>query len=304
MLRRLWKPWFVYRPTQLIRRLLAAQDRSGFRPLATSWGVPIVADPARAIGRSILTTGVHDIAVSEALARLIAPGDTVLDAGANVGYFTILSAVAAGHAGQVVAFEPHPGLFEVLQQNVASVSGRLKVAAIDLHNSALGERAGTGELHVPPDFAANDGLARVTPPVAAGRRPDGRAIRVPVETLDQTLGPATAAVLKLDVEGFESSVLRGAAAALAEKRIHHVVFEEHQPAGSEAVQVLRESGYHIFSIGWSVRGIVVRPMQSRSLARAYEAPSFIATVAPDEMLSRCRRRGWMVLSDRLVKRCS
>ncbi len=46
--------------------------------------------------------------MSEVLARLIDPGDTVVDAGANVGYMTVLAAAAAGPTGRVVAFEPHP----------------------------------------------------------------------------------------------------------------------------------------------------------------------------------------------------
>ena len=77
----------------------------------------MIVDPTRAIGRSIVTTGLFDLAVSELLARLIDPGDIVVDAGANVGYMTVLAATAAGRSGRVLAFEPHPELFAVLCQN-------------------------------------------------------------------------------------------------------------------------------------------------------------------------------------------
>ena len=52
-LKRLAKPWFVYRPAQLIRRAMTElrPPVRGYTPLRTSWGVPIVADPTRAIGR-------------------------------------------------------------------------------------------------------------------------------------------------------------------------------------------------------------------------------------------------------------
>jgi hypothetical protein len=69
LLQRLWKPWFVYRPTQLLRRVWAewcCRPR-GPLPLRTSWGAEIVADPRRTIGWSILTTGIYDLAVSEVL---------------------------------------------------------------------------------------------------------------------------------------------------------------------------------------------------------------------------------------------
>src|SRR5512138_2207904 len=123
VLNRLWRPWYVYQPAQLLRRAAAALPRSsspGYVPLATSWGGRIVADPGRAIGRSLLTTRVFDLAVSEAMARLISPGDTVIDAGANVGYMTVLAAMAAGAKGRVLAFEPHSELFAILQANIAA----------------------------------------------------------------------------------------------------------------------------------------------------------------------------------------
>ena len=296
MLGRLWKPWFVYHPTQLIRRTvgMAFPPSPGFRPIETSWGGSILADPSRAIGRSILTTGVYDLAVSEALARLIAPGDTVIDAGANVGYMTVLSAIAAGPAGRVVAFEPHPALFEVLRQNIERVRRRFDTAVTDVRHAALGESSGLATLRIPPDFAANDGVAMLVP----DSQKDHNSIPVTVETLDDVLAAGSAAVLKLDVEGFEESVLRGAPAALGQRRIRHIVFEDHHRTASPVVERLRSAGYQVFSLGWSMRGIVVRPIENGSLEKYYEAPNFIATTSPDEMLNRCSPRGWSILTRR------
>lgn len=261
----------------------------------------LLVDPTRTVGHSILTTGVYDIAVSEALARLIAPGDTVIDGGANVGYMTILASMAAGPSGRVLAFEPHPELFDVLRRNVAAVRAHLRIAATDLHRSALGESPGAAELHhLPPDFDWTDGMARIVP----GGQTDAPSISVQVETLDDVLGAGTATVLKLDVEGFEAWVLRGARVALRERRIRHVVFEEYRIAESEAVRYLQDAGYQVYSLGWSMRGLVVRPVQTGNLSTEYEAPNFIASIAPDDMLARCQPGGWSVLSRRLVRRCT
>ncbi len=302
MFHRLWKPWFVYQPMQLVRRTIASivAPPRGYTPLRTSWGVPIIADPRRTIGRSILTTGLFDIAVSEALARLISPGDTVVDAGANVGYMTVLACVAAGPGGRVLSFEPHPELFATVQQNVAAVRGQLNTAHVEAHQEALGERMGTAELHWPVDFDLNDGTARI----ASAPSRDGRSVTVRVVPLDDVLGDAFAAVLKLDVEGFEPQVLRGSARALTERRVRHIVFEDHAIAESETVRALREAGYRLFSLGWSMHGPDVRPIEVGSLATAYEAPSYIATLGPDEVLTRCRPKGWVVLSRRLTRRCA
>ena len=235
----LWKPWFVYRPTQLLRRVNPARNRfpSGYRALETAWGFAIHADPTRAIGHSILTTGVFDLAVSEVLARLIAPGATVVDAGANVGYMTILAAVAAGPRGRVLAFEPHPAVFSMLQLTVADARARGGIAVIDTANQALGDREGTAQLEVPSGFDGNDGTARI-----AAEPLDAGTVAVPMRTVDSVLGDGQADLLKLDVEGFESEVLAGAARALEGRRIRHVVFEDHDVSRSAAVQRLHEAG--------------------------------------------------------------
>jgi len=295
VLQRAWKPWFVYRPSQLVRRGLARRPRTaGNTPLRASWGADIIADPARTIGYSILTTGLHDLAVSEALFRLIAPGDTVVDAGANVGYMTVLAGVAAGPRGRVLSFEPHPELFAVLQRNVAGALGHWSTAAFETHQTALGDRPGTANLHVPPHFETNDGVARIEP----GSEPDGRCLTVRVATLDEVLGDAPVGVLKLDVEGFEPQALKGAARALAERRIKHVVYEDHSVADSEVVPILADAGYRLFSLGWSMRALRVEPIEVGTLATRYEAPNFIATLDPDEVLKRCEPKGWLALRRR------
>jgi FkbM family methyltransferase len=301
VLQRLWKPWFIYQPTQLLKRAAAVMrpPLPGYRPLVTSWGASITADPTRAIGRSIATTGIYDIALSEALARLIAPGDTVVDAGANIGYATLLASLAAGPTGTVVAFEPHPALFEILTGNINRARQRFDLAKTDLRQSAVSDRPGTAILDVPAAFAGNDGVARLAAP--ASRSIDDAPL-VRVETLDDVLDTAAVTVLKLDVEGFESAALRGAARALRERRIRHILFEDHQPQPGEVAGELQRAGYRVFSLGWSVGGLVVRPVDAAPLAQAYEAPNFIASTHPDEVIDRCSARGWLVLSRRFAER--
>jgi FkbM family methyltransferase len=291
---RILKPWFLYQPTQVIRRLWTAlrAPTSGYKPLRTSWGISVCADPTRTIGRSILTTGVYDLAVSEVLARLISPGETVIDAGANVGYMTLLAAVAAGPEGKVLTFEPHPELFAVIEKNVGAARKDFQIAQIELHNAALGDRSGTAELLLPEGLAANDGIARIA---TASDGAVGVRISVKMETLDDALQDGIASVLKLDVEGFELQVLQGAAPALRSGRIRHIVFEEHQIEGSDVVAFLRTFGYRIFAVGWSLRGIALQPVEAGRLATDYEAASYIASIAPEEVTKRCRPRGWSVL---------
>lgn len=296
MLQRLWKPWFIYRPAQLVRRACATlRSRThGYSPLRTSWGADVIADPTRTIGHSILTTGLYDLAVSEVLFRLISPRDTVVDAGANVGYMTLLAGIAAGPGGRVLSFEPHPDLFAMLERNVGNARANWRTSEFETHQAALGDSPGVADLHLPADFETNDGVARI------GSGAGGRSLTVQVTTLDEELRDERASVLKLDVEGFEPQVLRGAERALRERRIRHIVFEDHSVADSEVVRILGGAGYQLFALGWSMRGLRVEPIEAGNLATRYEAPSFIATWEPEEVMARCRPRGWLALRRRAM----
>jgi FkbM family methyltransferase len=294
---RVLKPWFVYRPMQIVRRSVAAlrPPTAGYKPLTTSWGVPLRADPTRTIGRCILTTGIYDLTVSEVLARLIRPGATVVDCGANIGYMTVLAAVAAGPTGKVIAFEPNPALFPVLEQNVSGAREHRPIATVDLRQEAIGDRSGTAELVLPKDISLNDGIAHIA---AADDDPGAIKVTVALRTLDETIGDGAVDVMKIDVEGFELQVLEGAIGALRARRIRHIVFEEHHVEGSAVIKRLRELGYSVLAIGWRLRGISLQPIEAGSLANKYEAASFVASIAPDEVAARCEPRGWSVLDRR------
>jgi hypothetical protein len=110
-------------------------------------------------------------------------------------------------------------------------------------------------------------------------------------------------VLKLDVEGFEPQVLEGAAHALEARRIKHIIYEDHSPADSAVAPILAAAGYRLFSLGWSMRGPRVEPIAAGALAARYEAPNFIATLAADEVLTRCGPKGWLALQRR-TRRCA
>jgi FkbM family methyltransferase len=293
------KPWYVWRPWQLVRRARAewSVTQSGNRALPVAWGVSLLADPRMTIGRSIQTTGVHDPAVTEVLARLIQRGDTVVDAGAHIGYMTALAALAAGPAGHVVSWEPHPGLFEVLQRNVAELTTRRSSARITLHNAALADTQGTADLTIPDVAVTNDGMACL----ARANGLAGRSLRVRVDTLDDALADTSVAVMKLDVEGSELLALSGASRALHDGRIRHIVFEDHRGPSSGVMGLLMTHGYEIFAMGWSIRGPKLGRISGGPLAAAYEAPNYLATLAAAEVQERCAKPGWVTLSSRFAR---
>ena len=114
-----------------------------------------------------------------------------------------------------------------------------------------------------------------------------------VAKLDDVIGAERVGVMKIDVEGHEHQVLEGSAHALHAHRIRHIVFEDHHGTGSRPMALLREAGYEIFSIGWSMRGPVLAPAVDGSLATAFEAPSYLATTETRAALDACAPTGWL-----------
>src|SRR6185369_9299739 len=138
------KPHYLFRPSQGARRLLrwAFPSPPGPVLLTLPWGLPIEVDTREDIGRAIWSLGLYDLAVSETLWRLLAPGDLSVDAGANIGYMTSIMALRTGPSGSVLAFEPHPEVFRRLTENVLRFHRYPSLAAIETSPLALGEKNG------------------------------------------------------------------------------------------------------------------------------------------------------------------
>lgn len=285
MIGAIWKPWFVRRPGQLVRRVwrgLVVRP-SGPVVVRLPWRVDLEVDPRETIGRAIWTTGIYDLAVSEALWRLTRPGDVVVDAGANIGYMTGLLGVRAGAAGRVLAFEPHPAVCERLRGNVARLTGLPNAAPVDVRQTGLSAEAATATLLAGAAEAANDGLAYI----GSG---DGIAIRT--ERLDDVVGDGTVGVMKVDVEGHEPAVLAGASRLLARRGIRCVVFEDHAGPGSDVMRVFVAAGYRVYALGWRMRGPVLADPTGPPVCRPYEAPSYLAVADPVETEAVMRRPAW------------
>jgi FkbM family methyltransferase len=150
----------------------------------------------------------------EALERRAIRADVIFDVGVNYGY---TSAWFARWAQRVYAFEPNP-------KNQSLIREQLRIRAIDnveLVETAVSDREGEAEFFVKPqdghhslgDIGASETIDR---------------IRVPVTTLDRFAterGIDRIGLLKIDVEGYEAEVLRGARELLAARRIDLILFE-------------------------------------------------------------------------------
>lgn len=160
--------------------------------------------------------GLLDASVDLCILHSLAPGDTFIDVGANIGMTALLAAHAVGPGGKVIAFEPNPDVYERLLWHIRENA----LGQVDARQCALSDREGVLQLTVPPTM--NTGAATLGALPARHRGRIGAVYEVPVHIGDEALGPLGGApvFIKLDVEGHEPFALRG-----LERTIR-----EHQPA--------------------------------------------------------------------------
>ncbi|MFT5285260.1 MAG: FkbM family methyltransferase [Planctomycetota bacterium] len=156
-------------------------------------------------------TGLHEFPDMSYLLHVLRSDDLFVDIGANVGSYTLLACSAIGAKG--VAFEPVPATFERLMENIRINHLEETVTCI---NKGLGAESGTLSFTSDSD-TMNHALA----PGESAFNP----IAVEVTTLNAALKGATPALIKIDVEGFETPVLEGAEEVLSQDSLHSVIME-------------------------------------------------------------------------------
>ena len=150
--------------------------------------------------------------VGDTLAFFVRPGGVLVDVGANVGWHSLRAAVAVPGCA-VLAVEPNPFVRGDLERNCAMNSD----ARVTVHGCALGDHAGEAVLHAQRDDAYNRGSSSLQKNSDLGDR--SARVAVPLTTLDALVGgEARVDAIKIDTEGTEAAVLRGARATIARCR--------------------------------------------------------------------------------------
>jgi FkbM family methyltransferase len=200
-------PW----PLQVLRAVqfgfARLRSRDGYvTARAAPFDLKFTGPAADCITRHIYRLGAHEPAITRYVlehVRLRA-GDVALDVGANLGWYSVLLDRLSEPGARIFAFEPDPQCYGLLLENLRA-NRTTHVTALAI---ALGDAPGTAELH--RYKASNNGRHTLRPASASG----GTAL-VKVDTLrsfwdSHRLGDAPIRLLKIDVEGFEYFVLRGA----------------------------------------------------------------------------------------------
>lgn len=219
-------------------------------------GVHWVLDLREGIDLTIYTLGAFEIDTLLALQKLVRPGDTVLDIGANIGAHTLHLARLVGDSGRVIAFEPTDFAINKLRTNLRA-------------NPSLEPR-----VVVHQGFLVADSAATLVPAIASSWPVDGTvpddllmasramgssgASAMSLDSVMAAAGEPDVRLIKMDVDGHELEVLEGARGLLRSR--HPIIVMElapyvfHPPEKFDAmVNLLTEYGYVFEPLGSSRR---------------------------------------------------
>ena len=233
--------WLLMELASLLRYRLPVKARLGN-------GMPIWVPWSDHIGQSIYEQGYYEPELVALIQRLLKPGMVFFDVGAHVGQYTLVASQVVGDAGEVHGFEPDPDTFRLVEQNVKL--NNLK--NVCLNRMALTSDSGTGYLYLAPVSSLGDNS--LSPP----KDYSGLRCEVQCTTVDQYLESRhldRVDCMKIDIEGAELSLLKGANRLFTLKNRPLIVmeFEEARQRAfgnscKQLADVLKSKGYVLFTL--------------------------------------------------------
>jgi FkbM family methyltransferase len=233
---------FGYRLRMIGSRPVVVENVRGIRFAAYSFDLPNL---------RFLMCRPSDAAEFEAMSRLVQPGDIAFDVGANIGIYSAFLARLCGPAGRVWAFEPVPETYRRLRETL-TLNGCDNAVTVE---AAVSDKPGSARMNLfEPRFADLNTLGSPSVAMASWNTVSPiESVIVRACTLDEfceTQRIERINFLKVDVEGFELAVFRGAERLLGEQRVDYICFEIFQPAlkdagieSREVFAILRAHGY-------------------------------------------------------------
>ena len=207
-------------------------------------GFTIEADPFDGPGHTFWQTGLTEPETRNLLSRFLRPGMVMLDVGAYVGQFTLVASRATGDEIRIFAFEPTPDVFHQLRRNVQANH----CSHVTCIQAALSDKPGRGKFYLYSQSHDQNSLRPLIP--------DARCVEVTVETIDaisekHKIGQID--LIKIDVEGNEFCVLKGARQSLARFRpVLIIEVSKHQQSygytGAALKEFVSDLGYSIYRV--------------------------------------------------------
>ncbi len=198
----------------------------------------------------IFIRGVFEPALSNVIDQAVQDGDVCVDAGANVGYFTLLLARRCGARGKVIAIEAAPRNARRIHQNLQLNALAQRVRVVE---AACTDASGEVVFYI---NTRNDMHCRLALPVRTeleywltGGASSWRPVTVRADTLSAMLGDDAAQVsfIKLDIEGAEQRVVQDLLRACTHPRLK-VALEAKAPHIRATLEPFERAGVHVYDL--------------------------------------------------------
>lgn len=255
----LLRPIFRYSPVALGKqalwdRLIGPHLEWRFHPFTakTLFGSKMSGNSLDLVARYVYYFGVWEPNITNWLSGRLRPGDTFIDVGANIGYFSLLASRLVGDTGRVVAIEASPEIYRVLENNI-SQNGLRNVRSV---HAAVWNKVDVLKFYSLPECATGNSTTKES---WAAKRHLDRVCEVPASVLPTILRPEevrTARLIKIDVEGAEFEVATGMASMLQSCRHDLEIILEVTPSALAAagrtsenlLEIFSNCGFHAYSI--------------------------------------------------------
>ena len=163
--------------------------------------------------------GTYEAGTLDVMKNCLRQNDTFLDVGANIGLMSLCASFFVGDKGKIYAFEPEPKIFSIFIQNI-SINQRENIIPL---NIALGEHKGLGNLYLNPHFGSGS-----TSLIEPKNMLEHNCIKTRIESMDEVISSykiSDIKMIKIDTEGYEALVLKGAEKLLESNKAPVVCFE-------------------------------------------------------------------------------
>ena len=215
---------------------------------STVFGSWISGDTRDIIQQYIYYFGLWEPNLTRYVRERLMPGDTFIDVGANIGYFSLLASKCVGTSGAVVAIEASPRIFAALQDNL-ECNPTQNVRAL---NIAVSDKAGTLKLYGGGIFNSGATTTFEDPELVFEDEVDA----APLSSLLTPQETSAARIIKIDVEGAEWRVIEGMAEILTNGRDDLEIIVEVSPkhlalldkTTAELLRVFADAGFHPYAL--------------------------------------------------------
>lgn len=196
------------------------------------------------ISRELTIYGVHEKNSTAAIKRILKPGMKILECGANIGYYAMLEARLVGSTGKIYAVEPSPKNIAWLTRNIAINN----YEQIEVIPGAFGAEKGTAPFYV--DIRSN-----LSSFVKRDDLTEFEVVDVEMMNIDSfmALPDHDVDLIRMDVEGYETEILKGGEKTLMSDRapkyffieVHCELLKKRGSGGFEIAKYLRQFGYEV-----------------------------------------------------------